>query len=191
VNAIDESKIPIETEMPVYIPTPDGKSIAETITVKVPALKDPATGEVYLTGEALEIMDKAKARLMGVLLPTEIKELRSRTGMTQREMSNLLGIGEKTYTRWESGRERPSQSLNRLLVALWEGRLSIGDLLASRRQDFSWFGRINVSCFCGPRGKHRPVPIGFVAEAAYQDERIAMETSDDTGNASAKVLLCG
>lgn len=82
MNAIDESKIPIETEMPVYIPTPDGKSIAETITVKVPALKDPATGEVYLTGEALEIMDKAKARLMGVLLPTEIKELRSRTGMT-------------------------------------------------------------------------------------------------------------
>jgi len=190
MNAIDEGNVPIETEMPVHIPTPDGESIAETITVKVPALRNPTTGEVYLTGEALKIMDKAKARLMGVLLPTEIKELRSRIGITQREMSDLLGIGEKTYTRWESGRERPSQSLNRLLVALWEGRLSIGDLLASRQQRFSWFGRINAACFRGPRDEHRPEPIGFVAEAAYQGERIAMETSNDTGNASTKVLFC-
>lgn len=190
MNTMNEGKIPVEMEMPVHIPTPDGKSVAETIRVKVPAIKDTATGEVYLTGEALEIMDKAKARLMGVLLPAEIKALRERTGMTQREMSDLLGIGEKTYTRWESGRERPSQSLNRLLAALWEGRLSVGDLLASRQPEFSWFGRINVICPCGPRGEHRPEPIGFVA-GAYWGERIAMEASNDSGNASTKILLCG
>ncbi|MBI2440101.1 MAG: hypothetical protein HYV35_01895 [Lentisphaerae bacterium] len=57
-----ENAVRIEIEMPVHIPTPDGKAVAETVMVKVPALKDPATGEVYLTGEALEIMDKKKAR---------------------------------------------------------------------------------------------------------------------------------
>ncbi len=183
-------QIAIETEMPVHIPTPDGKAVAETIMVKVPALKDTATGEVYLTGEALEIMDKAKARLMGVLLPTEIKALRERTGMTQREMSDLLGIGEKTYTRWENGRGRPSQSLNRLLVALWEGRLSVGDLLASGQPEFSWFGRINVICPCGPRGEHRPESIRAVSGTCW-GERFAMEADYGTVNASAKVLLCG
>ncbi|MDX9975868.1 MAG: helix-turn-helix domain-containing protein [FCB group bacterium] len=180
MNTIDEGKIPIETEMPVHIPAPDGKSVAETVIVKVPALRDPVTGEVYLTGEALAIMDKAKARLMGVLLPTEIKALRERTGMTQREMSDLLGIGEKTYTRWESGRDRPSQSLNRLLAALWEGRLSVGDLMVSRQPDFFWFGRIDLICPCDPRGEHRPEPIrvatqpsdgGKTAKEAYDDAR--------------------
>lgn len=178
MKTMKEGMIPIETEMPVHIPTPDGKSVAETVMVKVPALKDPATGEVYLTGEAQEIMDKAKARLMGVLLPFEIKALRERADMTQREMSDLLGIGEKTYSRWETGRERPSQSLNRLLAALWEGRLSVGDLLASRQPEFSWFGRISVICPCGPRGEHRPEPIRVV-EKPSDEEGVASEASHD------------
>ena len=152
--------------------------------VKVPALKDTVTGEVYLTGEALEIMDKAKARLMGVLLPTEIKELRSRMDLTQRQMCDLLGIGEKTYTRWESGRERPSQSLNRLLAALWEGRLSSGDLLVCRQPAYSWFGRINVICPYGPRGEHKPQSIP-VAVTADSDKGVAPEGNDETRDFAA------
>jgi len=177
-------QIAIMTEMPVHIPAPDGKSVAETVMVKVPALKDTVTGEVYLTGEALEIMDKAKARLMGVLLPAEIKELRSRMDLTQRQMCDLLGIGEKTYTRWESGRERPSQSLNRLLAALWEGRLSSGDLQMARQPAYSWFGRINVICPCGPRGEHKPqsIPVAIRADA---DKGRAPEGNDETRDFAA------
>ncbi|MBU4211300.1 MAG: helix-turn-helix domain-containing protein [Kiritimatiellae bacterium] len=152
-----ENAVRIETEMPVHIPTPDGKAVAETVMVKVPALKDPATGEVYLTGEALEIMDKKKARLMGVLLPGEVKELRARLGLTQLKLSGLLGIGEKTCTRWETGRERPSQSLNLMLVALWEGRLNVTALQALRQPTFSWYERIWGIGSCG--SEHKPYMI--------------------------------
>jgi DNA-binding transcriptional regulator YiaG len=166
MKPLREGAVPVETEMPVHIPTPDGKKVAETITVKVPALKDLKTGELYLTGEALHILDKIKARRMGVLLPTEIKELREQLGLSQREISVVLGIGEKTYTRWETGRERPSHSLNRLLVALWEGRINLGSFRSMRQPAFPWYERITKPCPCGT--KHEPMPIP--ANAEIQEE---------------------
>lgn len=115
-------------EIKVSIPSPDGSKIAEVIKIKVPALRDPRNGEIFLTGEALQKIDKTKARYMGILLPMEIKELRNRLGMTQLKMSRLLRIGDKTYTRWENGRERPSQSANLLLAGLRDGKLDVGYL---------------------------------------------------------------
>lgn len=169
MKSLTERAIPFETEMPVHIPTADGKEVAETIMVTVPALKDPVTGEVYLTGEALQILDKAKARRMGVLLPREIKKLREQFGLTQREMSSHMGIGEKSYTRWENGRERPSQSMNRLLVALWEGRLSVADLTSMRQPAFPWYKRITGTCPCGNEHKPRLIETSAPAEEALNE----------------------
>jgi DNA-binding transcriptional regulator YiaG len=162
MKPLTERAVRIDTEMPVHIPTLDGQAIAETILIKVPALRDLETGEITLTGEALQMLDKVKARLMGVLLPSEIKSLRGQFDFTQTEMSDLLGIGEKTYTRWETGRERPSQSLNRLLVALWEGRLNPASLRAMRQPTFPWYERITGDCPCG--SEHKPTPIAANAE---------------------------
>ena len=75
---------------------------------------------------------------MGLLLPEEIKALRQRLNLTQIEMSDLLQIGEKTYTRWESGRSRPSQVLNLLLRALRDGRLDVAYLRSHRKVSFNW-----------------------------------------------------
>jgi DNA-binding transcriptional regulator YiaG len=122
MKTLRERCIPTTTEMPVPIPTADGKGIAKTVMVTVNSITDPTTGEVYLSGEALEELDRVKARHLGVLLPSEIKTLRERLGLTPQRMSDLLSTDEKTYARLESGRERPSESLNRLLVVLWEGR---------------------------------------------------------------------
>lgn len=154
MKTLRERGVPTKIRMPVAIPTPDGKGIAETIMVEVDALKDPKDGEIYLNGETLERLDKIKARRMGVLLPAEIKELRRQFNMTQEEMSTVLGIGKKTYTRWETGRERPSQSLNKMLVALWEGRLNFAGLRAMRQPVFSWDSLVKDSCPCGT--KHEP-----------------------------------
>ena len=169
MNPLMKRRIPIQTEMPVHIPTPDGTKVAETIMVKVPAHKDPATGEVYLTGEALQMLDKAKARRMGVLLPREIKKLRDQFDLSQREMSSILGIGEKTYTRWETGRERPSHSLNRLLVALWEGRLNLASLRSMRQPPFPWYERITGTCPCGSEHKARAIETSPLVEEALNE----------------------
>jgi transcriptional regulator with XRE-family HTH domain len=113
----------IITKVPVKIPTLDGKGIAETVEVEVNAYQNPADGEIYLDGEALEMLDNVKARHMGLLLPDGIRKLRERLDLTQKEISELLQIGEKTWTRWETGRERPSRSMNLLLQAVYDGKV--------------------------------------------------------------------
>jgi DNA-binding transcriptional regulator YiaG len=124
----------IEAEEPVHIPTLDGSGIAETIKVKVPAWRDPKDGEVYLDTEAAAILDKVKARHMGLLTPEQIRVLRERLGLTQKQISELLQIGNRTWTRWETGRERPFRSINVLLYALNDGKIDLAYLRSLARR---------------------------------------------------------
>jgi putative zinc finger/helix-turn-helix YgiT family protein len=113
------------TDFEVEIPNTDRTEIVERITIQVPIKRDPVTGEEILTVEALDLIENTQARYMGLLLPDEIKELRKRLALTQRQFGELLQVGEKTATRWETGRGRPSRSLNVLLCALRDGFLPI------------------------------------------------------------------
>lgn len=128
----------IEVEEPVHIPTLNGSGIAETIQVKVPAWRDPKDGEVYLDTEATAILDKVKARHMGLLTPDQIKALRKRLGLTQPQICELLQTGEKTWTRWETGRERPSRMSNVLLYALNDGKIDVAYLRSVARRRSDW-----------------------------------------------------
>ena len=121
----------------IPIPTTDGKGIAQFIEVEVDAWRDPETGEIYLDGDAIDKMDRAKARYMGILTAEEIKALRRRLGLSQRELSELLKIGEKSWIRWESGRERPSHSMNLLLQTLKNGIIPLSYLQSQQSPRFS------------------------------------------------------
>jgi DNA-binding transcriptional regulator YiaG len=123
MNSLKETLERVEVEEPVHIPTLDGKGIAETVHVKVPAWKDPRDGEIYLDEAAHEILDKTKARYMGLLSADRISRLRERHRLTQAKIAQLFQLGEKTWTRWESGRERPSRSMNTLLRAFEDGKI--------------------------------------------------------------------
>jgi DNA-binding transcriptional regulator YiaG len=109
----------------VLVPNSDGNGVAERVTVSIPMIWDDELGEWLLTAEAHQIIEKTKARRMGLIQPEELHELRARLGLTQEAMSNLLQIGAKSYTRWETGRERPSRSINVLLCALRDQAVSI------------------------------------------------------------------
>ena len=121
----------------VHIPNLDGDGIAETIRIEVPVRVDAESGEEILTPDAHELIEKTKARRMGLMLPDEIRELRERFKLTQEQISELLQIGAKTYTRWESGRARPSRSLNLLLCALRDGALSL-EYLRCKHEGRDW-----------------------------------------------------
>jgi transcriptional regulator with XRE-family HTH domain len=62
---------------------------------------------------------------MGLMLPENIQQLREGLQLTQREISDLLQLGGKTWSRWETGRERPSRSMNILLSALRDRKLDV------------------------------------------------------------------
>lgn len=116
-------------EFEVHVPKADGSGIAEKVKVMVPVRWDEELQDWLMTPEAHEIIDNTKARLIGLLLPKQLKELRERYDYTQQEMGELFQVGEKSWTRWESGKHRPSRSINLLIRALYENEISINYLL--------------------------------------------------------------
>ncbi|MGD0651998.1 MAG: helix-turn-helix domain-containing protein [Verrucomicrobiia bacterium] len=138
MKSLNERAIREEMDVPVAIPTADGSGIAETITVRVTIMRDPQTGDFFLDDEAMDAIDKAKSRHLGLLSPEDIRGLRVQLHLTQEEMSRLLKIGEKTYTRWETGRSRPSQAMNLLLLGLRDGVISTGWLQTVLKKQFRW-----------------------------------------------------
>jgi DNA-binding transcriptional regulator YiaG len=116
-------------EFEVTVPKADGTGAAERVKVTVQLQWDEVLGEWLLTPQAHEIIENTKARHLGLLLPVELKELRERYGFTQTEMGELFQVGEKSWTRWESGKHRPSRSINLLIRAVYEGEVSVNYLL--------------------------------------------------------------
>ncbi len=86
---------------------------------------DEELQEFLITAKAHKLIDDTKARYMGLLSPSEIKNIRARLSLSQREMSELMQAGEKSYTRWESGRARPSKVINLMLRAIAEGKITV------------------------------------------------------------------
>lgn len=59
--------------------------------------------EIFLDDDATQKIESARLNAMRRLSPAAIKAFREKLGKTQTEMATLLGLGEKTYARWESG----------------------------------------------------------------------------------------
>ena len=113
----------------VLIPNLDETAVADRVNVRVPVRWDEDIEQWILTPEAHEIIDNTKARHMGLLLPYQFRELRERHGYSQNQMGELFQVGEKSWTRWESGKHRPSRSINLMIRALYDGAISIDYLL--------------------------------------------------------------
>jgi len=117
----------------VSIPTADGENIAELISIEIPMEWDAEIQEWLMTEEGLQKVEETKARHMGLMLPSEIHALRQRLNLSQKEISEALQIGEKTWSPWENGRLRPSRSINLLLRALNDGKITIDYLKTAAR----------------------------------------------------------
>lgn len=72
-------------------------------------------GERILSADLEARLEKERYKRLGLLLPEEIKEIRKRAGLSQTEIAKVLGIGEKTYTRWESGFSLQNKSSDNLI----------------------------------------------------------------------------
>ena len=122
----------------VTIPSADGESVAAKIPLMVPMEWDESIQEWLLTPEAMDEIETTKARHMGLLTPAELLELRERLCLTQAEIADLVKIGAKTWTRWETGKQRPSQSLNLILRALQTGSLTVPALRQLGQPQVDW-----------------------------------------------------
>jgi DNA-binding transcriptional regulator YiaG len=87
-------------------------------------------GEEFLTPESMRTVENIKARHLGLMTGEDIKAMRKRLGLTQKEMTELLDCGEKSLSRWENGHGYPTGIVNKMLRLLDEGFLSPSDLRA-------------------------------------------------------------
>ena len=60
-------------------------------------------------------LENVRRERLGFLTPEEMRTIRNRSGLTQIEMAQLLGLGDKTYTRWESGKSLQNKSSDNLI----------------------------------------------------------------------------
>ena len=79
-------------------------------------------GEDYYTGHQLQALqakiDAIKARRVVTVTGEEIRELRGRTGASQRTFEAVLGLGTNTLSRLERGVAKPSPLVNTMLRVL-------------------------------------------------------------------------
>lgn len=73
--------------------------------------------------------------IKGLLFPDQIKEIRNKYGLSQRSFAKVLGLGEKTITRYESGSLQDMAQNN--LIALMDDVLNFKRLWERSKKFFS------------------------------------------------------
>ena len=89
-----------------------------TYRVEIPELTVPQCANcqaISIDDEADQQISAAFRRAARLLAPEEIREGRERLGLTQKEFANLLGVGESTVSRWETGAQLQQRALDRFL----------------------------------------------------------------------------
>lgn len=129
----------------VKIMNPDG-SVRVSVPVELNGYIDDFTGERCFTAAELMKIDRIRAQYAGIMLPDEIKALRKRFNKTQEEMCTILGMGKKTWTRWETGAIIPNTSMCKTLFLLRDGKISLKDLCAQEDRCTNWFGKNGIRC---------------------------------------------
>lgn len=70
---------------------------------------------------------------MSVLFGDKIRQARKRTGMTQRQLADNLGVGHTTVSNWEKNLSRPDADMIQKLCGLL--RLQPNDFYGASRPD--------------------------------------------------------
>jgi putative zinc finger/helix-turn-helix YgiT family protein len=86
--------------------------------VQMPRLSAPQCQNckaISLDDEADQQISAAFRGAAHLLAPAEIRQGREKLGLTQKEFANLLGVGEATISRWETGAQIQQRALDRFL----------------------------------------------------------------------------
>jgi putative zinc finger/helix-turn-helix YgiT family protein len=86
--------------------------------VEVPALTVPQCDNcqaISIDDEPDQQISAAFRRAARVLTPQEIRQGREKLGLTQKQFANLLGVGDATVSRWETGAQIQQRAMDRFL----------------------------------------------------------------------------
>lgn len=98
-------------------------NVADGVKVVVPNLLVEVCehcGEIVLSADASDAVDAAIAEQTEQLTVRELERIREDLDVDQTEMGEILGLGGKTYHRWEKSNQVPSRSMGYYLRVLAE-----------------------------------------------------------------------
>jgi putative zinc finger/helix-turn-helix YgiT family protein len=86
--------------------------------VEIPTLTVPQCTNcqaISIDDEADQQISAAFRHVANLLAPEEIRQGREQLGLTQKQFANLLGVGEATVSRWETGAQIQQRAMDRFL----------------------------------------------------------------------------
>jgi putative zinc finger/helix-turn-helix YgiT family protein len=92
--------------------------MSEVVVHNIPKSVCDKCGDFILDEESEDKISAAQRAAMGLVSAQELQAFRKSLGKTQEEMSELLGLGKKTWCRWESNDYFQNESLDRYLRLL-------------------------------------------------------------------------
>ena len=95
---------------------------AATLHVNLPVRRCNPCKFEFVDHEGERLRHEAVCRHIGVLSPTEVRDLRARYGMTRAAFAQATALGEATLSRWENGaliQNRAHDRYLRLLRTPW------------------------------------------------------------------------
>lgn len=72
-------------------------------------------GEQLLSRELDKTLENWQYAREGLLTPDDIRNIRLRHKLTQKRISEIIGVGEKSYTRWENGMSMQNKAMDNLI----------------------------------------------------------------------------
>jgi len=102
-------------------------------------------GEEYLPPDALDRINKEKYKKLDLLTPDELKMIREKLTRTQEEMADLLGVGKKSYFRWENGLSIQNKSMDRYIRLVAQNPENVLRLRELQGQEESHYDREKVA----------------------------------------------
>lgn len=131
-------------------------------------------GETTISLESSLKVEAYVAEQIELLSTTELGTIRIGFDVDQTEMSEILGLGEKTYHRWEKGNQIPSRSMGFYLRILqhfpdtfewlrkreWRQKDNAKIITVDFKKSFP--ALVNAECYIGPNSqRHNPAKALF------------------------------
>jgi len=108
----------IKTNQKDYIFTYGSGENKVELVANVPVRSCSDCGFSFLDSAAEDICHKAVCQHLGVMTPSQIKDLRNLYGLTQAQFSEITKLGEATLSRWERGIVIQNQAYDNYLYLL-------------------------------------------------------------------------
>ena len=94
---------------------------SQSATIQMPGWYCDESGESIHTGEDMKVSDAALKELknkVDLLNPQEVKRIRTKIGLTQREAGAIFGGGPNAFQKYEQGTVTVSKPMSNLLRLL-------------------------------------------------------------------------